>query len=199
VPRSPLEAATVAGLPQAATRRRKGAWVAAAFLVLFSGLGIGLWATGILGPATDAPVPVAVPVAAVVSAVPPAAVSSRPSTVSMRFSSDPDGAEVLQRGRTLGNTPLTVDVPYGVAAETFTFRKGGYRDATVEAIPDRDGALSTSLKKMALSSGVGKSPLPGVAPAPAAPSAPGQGAPAAPAPPPKKEDGMGKVKDLKVF
>ncbi len=199
VPRSPLEAATVAGVPVAATRRRKGAWVAAVLLVMFSGLGISLWATGILGPATDAPLPVAAPVATAVSAVPPAAVPSRPSTVSMRFSSDPDGAEVVQRGRTLGNTPLTVDVPYGVAAETFTFRKGGYRDATVEAIPDRDGALSTSLKKMALSSGVGKPLPPGVAPAPAVPSAPTPGAPPAPAPTPKKEDGMGKVKDLKVF
>ncbi len=202
--RFPIDSATVAGVPAAATRRGKGAWAAAVALVLFSGLGIGLWASGILGPDADAPAPASLPAPAspAAPAAAPVPSASRSSTVSMRFTSDPDGAEVVQRGRTLGNTPLTVDVPYGAAVETFTFRKGGYRDTTVDATPDRDGAVSTSLKKLSVSSGLAKPPVPGVAPVPVAdPTVLPATSPAAtqPVPVPKKEDGMGKVKDLKTF
>mgnify|MGYP000983747993 CR=1 FL=1 len=206
------ETPTVASeFPLAPPRRRWGAWIAAAALVVAAGAGAGLWASGVLAPepppAVEAtPAPVAPPP----PAEPPAAAApSRPETVSMRFSSDPDGAEVLAGGRVLGTTPLTVDVPFDTGSQSFTFRKNGFREVAVDAIPDRDGSVSASLKKASAPASGAKAPAPGAAPAavpaaspvpePAASPAPPPAPAATPAPAPKKDDGMGKVKDLKTF
>jgi hypothetical protein len=182
-------------------------------MVAFSGIGIALWTSGILGPSTQEPVQasqvpelVAPQVPVVVQQAPPLV----PASVSIRFSSDPDGAEIVQRGRVLGVTPLVADVSFGRASESFTFRKGGYVDALVDTVPDRDGAVSVSLKKAAgrlrtpaqlggvdLSSGGAPSPV--AAPSTAAAPAPAA-SPAVVAPPlPKKDDGPARVRDLKTF
>jgi serine/threonine-protein kinase len=208
------EAETMAGvMPARVGHRARWAWLAAVLMVAFSGIGIALWTSGILGPSTQEPVQasqvpelVAPQVPVVVQQAPPLV----PASVSIRFSSDPDGAEIVQRGRVLGVTPLVADVSFGRASESFTFRKGGYVDALVDTVPDRDGAVSVSLKKAAgrlrtpaqlggvdLSSGGAPSPV--AAPSTAAAPAPAA-SPAVVAPPlPKKDDGPARVRDLKTF
>lgn len=197
-PRPAPEASTVASLfPAPPRRRRPFFWTIASLAVLVPTLAVGLWSTGLLGPDAAVPPPQAIPESAVVP-VPvgiPALVPPAPSTVSIRFASDPGGAEVVLRGRVLGSTPLTIDLPHGTQAESFAFRKNGYLETTVEAIPDRDSAVSASLKRNVLSGGRPKPSGRGIAPDPAASPAP---VPAV-APAPAREEGPSKVRDLKNY
>jgi eukaryotic-like serine/threonine-protein kinase len=71
-----------------------------------------------------------------------AASVTRPKTVAVSFSSDPDGATVLSGdGTTLGVTPLSIQVPSGDAPVDYSFRKPGYEDKTMSLIPSVSAAL----------------------------------------------------------
>jgi eukaryotic-like serine/threonine-protein kinase len=71
-----------------------------------------------------------------------AASVTRPKTVAVSFSSDPDGATVLASdGTTLGVTPLSIQVPRGDAPVDYAFRKSGYQDKTMSLIPSVSAAL----------------------------------------------------------
>ena len=61
--------------------------------------------------------------------LPAAPVPLHPSSVRINFNSDPDGAIVMRGdGKTLGLTPLSIEVPYSDSAVEFMFRKAGYEN-----------------------------------------------------------------------
>src|SRR4029079_6185985 len=69
--------------------------------------------------------------------LPAAPVALHPSAVRINFNSDPDGAIVLRSdGKTLGLTPLSIEVPYSDSAVEFQFRKAGFEKKTVYVVPN---------------------------------------------------------------
>jgi eukaryotic-like serine/threonine-protein kinase len=69
-------------------------------------------------------------------------VLARAKTVSVSFSSDPDGATVLaSNGTTLGKTPLSIDIPSTNAPVEYTFRKPGFQTKTMSLIPSVSSPL----------------------------------------------------------
>jgi serine/threonine-protein kinase len=92
--------------------------------------------------AAMAPVPAAAPAAPVLPAVPPL-----PSTVSIRFESDPPGAEIKDgEGKLLGVTPLTTDLPRGTQPIAITVAKTGYAPVTQKLVPDHDQSTLLALR-----------------------------------------------------
>ena len=52
-----------------------------------------------------------------------------PSAVRINFNSDPDGAIVMRNdGKTLGLTPLSIEVPYSDSAVEYQFQQGRFRE-----------------------------------------------------------------------
>jgi hypothetical protein len=82
-------------------------------------------------------------------ALPTAPVALHPSAVRINFNSDPDGAIVLRSdGKTLGLTPLSIEVPYSDSAVEFQFRKVGYEKKTVYVVPNLPSPLFATLRKI---------------------------------------------------
>jgi serine/threonine protein kinase len=97
---------------------------------------------------------------------PVAALPSRPSTVRVNFNSDPDGALITTAdGKTLGLTPLSVEVPYSDSAVEYTFKKQGFEHKTMYIVPNLPSPLFATMQAVEI-----KAAAP-VAPAVAAPAA----------------------------
>jgi serine/threonine-protein kinase len=191
---SSREAPTVVGAPGTPRKSATSGIIAGAVLAVLAAAGGGLWAAGVLTPDVPAPAEVSTPLPEPVlptTPVPdpkpavPAAIT-RPSTVSLRIASNPEGAEVLYEGSVLGLTPLNHDVQAGEGRVRFLIRKKGFAEREIEADRDRDGAYAIELKPI-----VTASPRPSQRPAPA--PLPEQAAP----PPKKKDEGPSRVGDLK--
>ncbi|HXU04032.1 MAG TPA: serine/threonine-protein kinase [Polyangia bacterium] len=81
--------------------------------------------------------------------LPAAPVSLHPSAVRINFNSDPDGAVVLRAdGKTLGLTPLSIEVPYSDSAVEFQFRKAGFEKKAVYVVPNLPSPLFATLRKI---------------------------------------------------
>src|SRR5262245_10029488 len=95
--------------------------------------------------------------------VPTAPVALHPSTVRINFNSDPDGAIVLRAdGKTLGLTPLSIEVPYSDSAVEFQFRKVGFEKKTVYVVPNLPSPLFATMHKLETP----PAPTPGTPPTP---------------------------------
>src|SRR5262245_29858672 len=82
-------------------------------------------------------------------ALPTAPVALHPSAVRINFNSDPDGAIVVRAdGKTLGLTPLSIEVPYSDSAVEFQFRKVGFEKKTVYVVPNLPSPLFATLRKI---------------------------------------------------
>jgi tRNA A-37 threonylcarbamoyl transferase component Bud32 len=81
--------------------------------------------------------------------LPAAPVALHPSAVRINFNSDPDGAIVIRSdGKTLGLTPLSIEVPYSDSAVEFQFRKVGFEKKTVYVVPNLPSPLFATLRKI---------------------------------------------------
>jgi serine/threonine-protein kinase len=88
------------------------------------------------------------PIARVVAA---GRVLSRPATVRVNFSSDPDGATVSRAdGTALGVTPLSIEVPYGEAPTEYVFQKEGHLSKRVAIVPNLPSPIFAVLPVEAL-------------------------------------------------
>jgi serine/threonine-protein kinase len=75
---------------------------------------------------------------------------AHPSTVRVNFNSDPDGASVTDaNGRTLGLTPLSIQVPYRDSAVEYVFKKQGYETKTMYIVPNLPSPLFATLQAVA--------------------------------------------------
>jgi tRNA A-37 threonylcarbamoyl transferase component Bud32 len=82
---------------------------------------------------------------------PVAALPSRPATVRVNFNSDPDGASVVTgEGKTLGLTPLSIEVPYSDSAVEYVFRKQGFEQKTMYIVPNLPSPLFATMQAMDL-------------------------------------------------
>jgi serine/threonine protein kinase len=81
---------------------------------------------------------------------PTAPVSLHPSSVRINFNSDPDGAIVVRNDKTLGLTPLSIEVPYSDSAVEYQFKKAGYENKTVYVVPNLPSPLFATLRKVEL-------------------------------------------------
>ncbi|HSZ81509.1 MAG TPA: serine/threonine-protein kinase [Polyangia bacterium] len=80
-------------------------------------------------------------------AAPIAALPSRPVTVRVNFNSDPDGAMVSTGdGKTLGLTPLSIEVPYSDSAIEYVFKKQGYEAKTMYIVPNLPSPLFATMQ-----------------------------------------------------
>jgi serine/threonine-protein kinase len=180
---------TSIGIPEATPYRRKRRWVVPAVAVVLVAGGLGAWAA--LGPTGDAAVEPPAPVAASTTPVapppvqPPVATKVEPSPVTMRFTSDPEGAEVVWNDRILGKTPFQKDLVPADGPGRFLFRRAGFRDATVEAAVAAGAEVAAVMKRVGAATG--PAPVKGV---PAGPTP-------TPTPTPKKDDSPSRVGDLK--
>ena len=76
-------------------------------------------------------------------------VALHPATVRINFNSDPDGAIVLRGdGKTLGLTPLSIEVPYSDSAVEFQFRKVGFEKKTVYVVPNLPSPLFATMHEI---------------------------------------------------
>ena len=104
--------------------------------------------------------------------LPAAPIALHPSAVRINFNSDPDGAIVMRAdGKTLGLTPLSIEVPYSDSAVEFQFRKVGYEKKTVYVVPNLPSPLFATLRRI-------ETPPPEQIPQPAVRRQPPSGAPA---------------------
>src|SRR5207253_5609688 len=95
--------------------------------------------------------------------LPTAPTALHPSAVRINFNSDPDGAIVLRSdGKTLGLTPLSIEVPYSDSAVEFQFRKVGFEKKTVYVVPNLPSPLFATLRKV--EAAPPEVPTPGAAP-----------------------------------
>jgi eukaryotic-like serine/threonine-protein kinase len=80
---------------------------------------------------------------------PIAALPSRPTTVRVNFNSDPDGAMVsTSDGKTLGLTPLSIEVPYSDSAVEYLFKKQGYEGKTMYIVPNLPSPLFATMQEI---------------------------------------------------
>ncbi len=79
--------------------------------------------------------------------LPAASLPLHPATVRVNFNSDPDGAVVLRAdGKTLGLTPLSIEVTYSDSAVEFQFKKAGYEPKTMYVVPNLPSPLFATLR-----------------------------------------------------
>ena len=98
--------------------------------------------------------------------VPIAALPSRPTTVRVNFNSDPDGAMISTGdGKSLGLTPLSIEVPYSDSAVEYVFKKQGYETKTMYIVPNLPSPLFATMQEI-------ETAAPAPAPARKAPPAP---------------------------
>jgi serine/threonine protein kinase len=82
-------------------------------------------------------------------AAPVAALPSRPATVRVNFNSDPDGAMVSTGdGKTLGLTPLSIEVPYSDSAVEYVFKKQGFETKTMYIVPNLPSPLFATMQEI---------------------------------------------------
>jgi serine/threonine protein kinase len=80
-------------------------------------------------------------------ALPAASLPLHPATVRVNFNSDPDGAIVVRAdGKTLGLTPLSIEVVYSDSAVEFQFKKAGYEPKTMYVVPNLPSPLFATLR-----------------------------------------------------
>jgi hypothetical protein len=78
-----------------------------------------------------------------------AALPSRPATVRVNFNSDPDGAMVTTGdGKTLGLTPLSIEVPYSDSAVEYVFKKQGFETKTMYIVPNLPSPLFATMQEI---------------------------------------------------
>ncbi len=82
------------------------------------------------------------------AAAPVATLPSRPATVRVNFNSDPDGAMVSTSGKTLGLTPLSIEVPYSDSAVEYVFKKQGYETKTMYIVPNLPSPVFATLQEI---------------------------------------------------
>ena|ERR1022692_1014388 len=71
-----------------------------------------------------------------------------PTTVRVNFNSDPDGAVVTRAdGKTLGLTPLSIEVAYSDSAVEFLFKKAGYEPKTMYVVPNLPSPMFATLRR----------------------------------------------------
>jgi len=98
------------------------------------------------------PAPVEMPPAVMVRTAPlpppPApATPAVPAEVKLELDSNPRGAAVTNaEGELLGTTPVTLTLPRGDRARTFTLAKSGWRSATYQLLPARDAVAFIELQ-----------------------------------------------------
>jgi hypothetical protein len=80
--------------------------------------------------------------------LPASTVPLHPATVRVNFNSDPDGAVVVQAdGKTLGLTPLSIEVAYSDSAVEFLFKKAGYEPKTMYVVPNLPSPMFATLRR----------------------------------------------------
>jgi serine/threonine-protein kinase len=118
--------ASTPGVPVARPRGRGRAWIgglaaAAALVALFAGRG--------------APAPTA------------ARAAAAPATIRLTFGSDPAGAEIVGRdGRSVGVTPLSIELAPSDAAARYVLRKAGFLPKSVSLIPNVSSPVFVTLE-----------------------------------------------------
>jgi serine/threonine protein kinase len=127
--------------------------------------------------------------------IPAAPVPLHPSSVRVNFNSDPDGAVVARGdGKTLGLTPLSIEVPYSDSAVEFVFKKAGFESKTVYVVPNLPSPLFATLRRIEHDADGGVAPTRRFAPMPGPPSrrvrAPAAEKPTAPKSDRLDEDGV---------
>ncbi len=71
-----------------------------------------------------------------------------PTSIRLNFNSDPDGAVVIRGdGKTLGLTPLSIEVPYSDSAVEFVFKKAGFEPKTMYVVPNLPSPMFASLRR----------------------------------------------------
>src|SRR5579871_2403829 len=79
---------------------------------------------------------------------PAASLPLHPATVRVNFNSDPDGAVIVRAdGKTLGLTPLSIEVAYSDSAVEFQFKKSGYEPKTMYVVPNLPSPLFATLHR----------------------------------------------------
>ncbi|HEY2730574.1 MAG TPA: protein kinase [Polyangia bacterium] len=79
---------------------------------------------------------------------PIAALPSRPATVRVNFNSDPDGAMISTgEGKSLGLTPLSIEVPYSDSAVEYVFKKQGFETKTMYIVPNLPSPLFATMQE----------------------------------------------------
>jgi hypothetical protein len=74
---------------------------------------------------------------------------TRPATVRVNFNSDPDGAMVATGdGKTLGLTPLSIEVPYSDSAVEYVFKKQGYEVKTMYIVPNLPSPVFATMQEI---------------------------------------------------
>jgi serine/threonine protein kinase len=77
-----------------------------------------------------------------------ATLPSRPATVRVNFNSDPDGAMVsTSDGKTLGLTPLSIEVPYSDSAVEYVFKKQGFDSKTMYIVPNLPSPVFATMQE----------------------------------------------------
>ena len=80
--------------------------------------------------------------------LPVASMPLHPATVRVNFNSDPDGAVVARAdGKTLGLTPLSIEIAYSDSAVEFQFKKQGYEPKTMYVVPNLPSPLFATLRR----------------------------------------------------
>jgi serine/threonine protein kinase len=80
--------------------------------------------------------------------IPAASMPLHPATVRVNFNSDPDGAVVVRPdGKSLGLTPLSIEVAYSDSAVEFQFKKSGYEQKTMYVVPNLPSPLFATLRR----------------------------------------------------
>ena len=71
-----------------------------------------------------------------------------PTAVRVNFNSDPDRATVYRsdNGQELGQTPLSIEVPYSDSAVEFIFKKPGYENKVMYIVPNLPSPLFATLQ-----------------------------------------------------
>jgi serine/threonine-protein kinase len=96
-----------------------------------------------------------------------AAAPARPAAVRVNFNSDPGGADIIAAdGKTLGRTPLSIEIPYSDSATQFTLKKAGFEDKTMYIVPNLPSPLFATLQPVAPPKPVEAAPAPAPAPVP---------------------------------
>ncbi|HEY2899860.1 MAG TPA: serine/threonine-protein kinase, partial [Polyangia bacterium] len=102
------------------------------------------------------------------AAPPPVVEAPRvPATVRVNFNSDPDRATILRTdtGQELGQTPLSIEVPYSDSAVEFVFKKTGFESKVMYIVPNLPSPLFATLQPTPKLSKP-ETPMPGKAMAP---------------------------------
>jgi hypothetical protein len=70
-----------------------------------------------------------------------------PATAAFRVTSDPPGAAVLEGGKSLGRTPLTLRRPLAKTV-VLVLRRDGYADTQVSVVPQEGASVHGKLDAM---------------------------------------------------